>query len=283
MKLADKVALVTGGGRGIGRAVATALIAQGARVALADIDHPQLFRKESDPQGIGADSAIPIQVDVSKPEEVETAVSRLLESFGTIDILVNAAGVQLPIGSLDQVNAADWMKNVSVNLFGTMLCCRAVLPAMLARKAGKIINFSGGGATGPRPFFSAYAAAKTAVVRFTEVLAEEVRPFGIDVNAIAPGAVNTKMLDEIIDAGQNAGNKEWEEAVRRWDTGGVPADVAAGLVVFLASKESNGITGKLISAQWDPWRDESFKESLKRDGNLCTLRRIDNKYFFEKE
>ncbi len=219
MSLFDKAALVTGGGRGIGRAVTAALIAQGARVALADIDHPQSAPKESDSQGIGVRSAIPIRVDVSKPEEVEAAVSQVLESFGAVDILVNAAGVQPPIGSLDQVNAAEWMKNVSVNLFGTMLCCHAVLPSMMARKSGKIINFSGGGATGPRPFFSAYAVAKTAVVRFTEILAEEVRQFGIDVNAIAPGAVNKKMLDEVIEAGSRAGSKEWEDAVRRRDKG----------------------------------------------------------------
>ena len=280
MKLAGRVALVTGGGRGIGRAVGIALVAQGAKVALADINHPQAIWKDSGPRGIGGDSALPIQVDVSKPEEVETAVCRLLESFGTIDILVNAAGVQPPSGSLAELNAEDWIRNVSVNLFGTMLCCRAVLPTMMQKKAGRIINFSGGGATGPRPYFSAYACAKTAVVRFTEVLAEEVREFGIDVNAIAPGAVNTKMLDEIIDAGRRAGNREWEEAVRRRETGGTPPEKAADLVAFLASDESTGITGKLISAPWDPWREEGFRDALRREPELATLRRIDNKYFF---
>jgi NAD(P)-dependent dehydrogenase (short-subunit alcohol dehydrogenase family) len=150
---------------------------------------------------------------------------------------------------------------------------------MKARGGGKIVNFSGGGATGSRPHFSAYACAKTAIVRLTEVLADEVREFHIDVNAIAPGAVNTAMLDELLGAGEMAGSKERSEATKRKEAGGTPPEVPAGLVAFLASDESDGITGKLISAPWDPWNDKGFQEALRANQDLATLRRIDDKYF----
>lgn len=284
MRLVGKTTLITGGSRGIGKAVAHTFLREGARVAIA-ARKPSEIESTLGELKIACPAAIVMGrvSDVSDPEAVGTLLKEVVDGLGGIDVLVNAAGVQHPIGSLDQVSAAEWMKNVSVNLFGTMLCCHAVLPAMMARKSSKIINFSGGGATGPRPFFSAYAAAKTAVVRFTEVLAEEVRPFGIDVNSIAPGAVNTKMLDEVIEAGDKAGSKEWGDAIRRREEGGVALEVPAELVVFLASDESDGITGKLISAPWDPWRDEEFRNRLRAERDLATLRRIDDKNFYARK
>jgi 3-oxoacyl-[acyl-carrier protein] reductase len=284
LRLVGKTTLITGGSRGIGKAVAHTFLREGARVAIA-ARKPSEIESTLGELKIACPAAIVMGrvSDVSDPEAVGTLLKEVVDGLGGIDVLVNAAGVQHPIGSLDQVSAAEWMKNVSVNLFGTMLCCHAVLPAMMARKSSKIINFSGGGATGPRPFFSAYAAAKTAVVRFTEVLAEEVRPFGIDVNSIAPGAVNTKMLDEVIEAGDKAGSKEWGDAIRRREEGGVALEVPAELVVFLASDESDGITGKLISAPWDPWRDEEFRNRLRAERDLATLRRIDDKNFYARK
>lgn len=280
MTLIDKVALITGGSRGIGRAVAEALVREGAHVVIAsrttseiELTIQELKTRYSDCNLSGR------TVDVSDATAVENLVDEIIDRQGAVDVLVNAAGVQPPIGPFAEVDVQEWMRSVGINLFGSVSCCRSVVPIMISKKAGKIINFSGGGATGPRPFFSAYAAAKTAVVRFTEVLAEEVRPFGIDVNAIAPGAINTKMLDEIIEAGSRAGSKEWEDAVRRRDKGGVPPELPAELVAFLASDESNGITGKLISAQWDPWRDEEFRNRLRADRDLATLRRIDDMSF----
>ncbi len=188
---------------------------------------------------------------------------------------MNNAGIQPPIGPLVENDPEAWMQAVAVNLFGPFHCTQAVLPGMIARKSGKIINLSGGGATAPRPNFSAYAASKAALVRLTETLAEEVRPFNIQVNAIAPGAVNTRMLEEVLRAGEAAGD-ELAAAQRRRVEGGTPPEMAAALVVFLASSASNGLTGKLISAAHDDWRDwDGGRIAELADTSWYTLRRLD--------
>ena len=143
-----------------------------------------------------------------------------------------------------------------MNLFGSVLCCRAVLPHFRANGYGKIIQLSGGGATSPLPRLSAYAASKAAVVRFAETLAEELRGTGIDVNAIAPGALNTRLLDEVLEAGpERVGDAFYERALEQRSSGGTPLDVAARLASSSPPATSDGITGKLISAPWDPWED----------------------------
>ncbi len=276
-RLKDKVALITGGSRGIGKAVALAFLREGARVAIA-------ARSEDEIQDTVQELAkggpiIGMAADVSRQEDVQRLVEQTLGHFQRIDILVNGAGIQGPIGPLVEVDFDQWSYNLRVNLSGTVLCCKSVLPGMMAQKGGRIINFSGGGATGPRPNFSAYACSKAAIVRFTETLAVEVRGYGIEVNAIAPGAVNTRMLAEVIMAGDRSGEKEYQEAVGRRDAGGTPPESAADLAVFLSSEESDGITGKLISAPWDLWRDEEFCQRLREERDLGTLRRIDGKYF----
>ena len=145
---------------------------------------------------------------------------------------------------------------------------------MIKQKSGKIINFSGGGATSARPHFSAYGASKTAVVRLTETIAEENKPFNIQINAIAPGAVNTRMTGEVISAGKEAGEKGLAEAVKQLETGGTPLEKPANLAVFLASGESDGITGRLISAVWDDWQVIAKQTAQSKSGDLYTLRRI---------
>ena len=161
----------------------------------------------------------------------------------------NNAGVSGPTGCIEDVGWEEWERTLRVNLFGSVLCCRAVLPHFKSNGYGKIIQLSGGGATSPLPRISSYAASKTAVVRFSETLAEEVRGTGIDVNSIAPGALNTRMLDELIDAGpESVGQPLYERALDQRSSGGVPLDLPARLAVFLASAQSDGITGKLISA-----------------------------------
>jgi NAD(P)-dependent dehydrogenase (short-subunit alcohol dehydrogenase family) len=213
--------------------------------------------------------------DVRRPDDCAAAIARALELGPPLQILVNNAGVQGPIGALDAVSWEEWVATVEVNLFGTALMCRAILPVLREQKYGKIINLSGGGATGPRPNFSAYAAAKTAVVRLTETLAEEVRADGIDVNAIAPGALNTRMLDEVLAAGPaRAGATAYAQALRQRDDGGATPERAAALAAFLASDASDGITGRLFSAVWDDWpRLADHKERLARS-DVFTLRRI---------
>jgi NAD(P)-dependent dehydrogenase (short-subunit alcohol dehydrogenase family) len=281
MRLKDKVAVITGAGRGIGKAIAIGFAREGASVVIAD-------RSKDDAQdtvrGIVADGgvALTVQTDVSSPESVSSLFQTAVCQFGTIDILVNCAGIQGPIGPLHEIDTDGWVRTIQTNLIGTFLCTKIVLPVMIGKKSGKIITFSGGGAVSPRPRFTAYATSKAAVVRFTETLAEEVGEFNIQVNAIAPGAVNTGMVDEIIQAGEKAGQQEFVEAQKRLQLGGASPDKAVELALFLASEESNGITGKLISAVWDPWQEESFVALLKQDKDFATLRRIDNKTFYKR-
>ena len=212
--------------------------------------------------------------DISSAKEVNTLYKEFRESGLTLHALINAAGVQPPIGAFELLDPKDWDRNLSINLFGTINMIRGVLPFFKSAEGGKIINFSGGGATSSRPNFSAYAVSKTAVVRLTEILAEELREYKIDVNAVAPGAINTGMLDEIIEAGAQAGD-EHERARKRKSEGGDPIERIVELCRFLISSESVGVTGKLLSAIWDDYKSEVFLDRLRRDPDFCTLRRID--------
>lgn len=272
--LKNKVAIVTGGSRGIGKAVAQIFLQDGAKVVIAARSEIEIQSTVKDLSSLG--QIIGVRTDVSNKNEVQNLVQKTLEQYRSIYILVNAAGIQIPIGPLVDVDTEEWISNIQVNLIGTMLCCKEVLPIFVPQRRGKIINFSGGGATSPRPNFSAYACSKAAIVRFTETLAEEVKGYGIDVNAIAPGAVNTRMLDEIIEAGPAAG-EELKAAQKRKTQGGVPAEFAAELALFLASDASNGLTGKLISAAHDNWKawDRTKIDELMAGPSL-TLRRIDS-------
>jgi NAD(P)-dependent dehydrogenase (short-subunit alcohol dehydrogenase family) len=271
--LKGKVAIITGGARGIGRAIADAFVKNGASVAIvsrtpAEIENTLKLLKKN------AGEAIGVVADVSKQADVENIVQRTISAFKTVDVLVNCAGVQKPIGPLVDNDIDRWIKNIHVNLIGTVICCKTILPVMIEKQMGSIINFSGGGATSSRANFSAYACSKTAVVRFTEVLADEVKRYNIRVNAIAPGAVNTRMLDEVLDAGNLAGD-ELEKAKQRAVKGGTSPDLAAQLAVFLASDKSEGLTGRLISAVWDNWRgldSDAIRQIM--DSDKYTLRRV---------
>jgi len=197
------------------------------------------------------------------------------EIFPNLQILVNNAGVYGPMGPVEDVSWSEWTKALEINLLGSVQMCRALVPHFKKRHYGKIIQISGGGATNPLPNLSAYAASKAAVVRFAETLAEELRPFRIDVNAVAPGALNTRMLDEVLAAGPAAvGQAFYDRMKRQQAEGGTPLRKGATLCEFLASAQSDGITGKLLSAVWDPW-DELASRKQDLDGtDVYTLRRI---------
>jgi NAD(P)-dependent dehydrogenase (short-subunit alcohol dehydrogenase family) len=273
MRLKDTIAIITGAGRGIGRAIALAYADEGASVVaisrtLSEIEATvELIRS-------AGHSAFAVRADVSHAGDVESAVSFVLKEFGRVDILVNAAAVQGPIGPVTENDINRWIQTVQINLVGTFLCIKAVLPAMIKQGHGKIINFSGGGATSPRPYFTAYAASKGAVVHFTESLAEELKKHNVQVNVIAPGAVNTNMLKEVLMAGSLAGEHEFKKAQEQLEKGGTPLEKPAKLAVFLASDDSNGLSGKLISAVWDNWQDMVGKVDEIMSSDIYTLRRV---------
>ena len=188
---------------GLGLEIARAYVAAGARVLVSGHDAKALDRALIELESLASDptSVATATVDVSEPEAIDGLVDDALERFSRVHVLVNNAGIYGPKGLTEDVSWDEWEQAVRVNLFGSVLCSRAVLPHFRANGYGKIVQLSGGGATSPLPRLSAYAASKAAVVRFAETLAEELRGTGIDVNSIAPGALNTRLLDEVVEAG----------------------------------------------------------------------------------
>ena len=273
MKLAGKAAIITGAGRGIGRAIALAFAQEGADVLAASRTLSEVAETAEEVRALGR-HALPLKVDVSNRDEVERMVAQALEEFGKLDILVNSAGIYGAIGPLVDNDPEKWVQTVRINLFGSFFCARAVLPVMIRQRRGKIINLSGGGATSPLPNFSAYASSKAAIVRLTETLAEEIKGFNIQVNAIAPGGVNTRLTDEILAAEAAAGEEMLARTRRQKETGGVPPERAAALAVFLASEESDGLSGRLVSAVWDDWESMNGRIDQIMGSDLYTLRRV---------
>lgn len=277
MRLTKRRALITGASQGFGLAVAHAFVEEGADVMLCARGTKLLdqVQRQLSERAKGDARVLAVQADVSKPDDVRRLVETTLAELGGLEILVCNAGVYGPKGPIQDTPWSEWSQTITINLIGTVLPCREALPHFIQQKYGKIIILSGGGATKPLPYLSAYAASKAAVVRFGETLAEEVRGLGIDVNSVAPGALNTRLLDEALEAGPDkVGHTFYEQALRQKETGGTPLHRGASLCVFLASSAGDGITGKLISAVWDPW--EQLPEHIEdlKDLDIYTLRRI---------
>jgi NAD(P)-dependent dehydrogenase (short-subunit alcohol dehydrogenase family) len=275
--LEGKVAVVTGASRGLGFAIARRFLQAGAQLAICARDRTELDVACGRLLALGGEhpSVLARDADVSQPSDVERLFATTLTHFGHIDILVNNAGMLGPAGPIESLDWKAWVQTIETNLFGPVLTCRAVLPHLKAAGRGKIIQLSGGGATHPLPLLSAYGVGKAAVIRLVETLAEEVRELRIDVNAIAPGALNTRMLEQILQAGpERVGPAFHARAVAQKENGGTSIERAADLAVFLGSSLSDGISGKLISAIWDPWeRLTEHREELSRS-DVYTLRRI---------
>jgi NAD(P)-dependent dehydrogenase (short-subunit alcohol dehydrogenase family) len=278
MMLQGRSAIITGANQGLGQALAHRFVSAGASVLLVARGAEKLRQVEAELRTL---ATAPGQVvasfaaDVSKPESCQAVIDRAWEALPSLTILVNNAGIYGPMGPVEDNDWGAWAEAVQVNLFGTVLMCRAVVPHLRGQKYGKIINLSGGGATAPLPRMSAYAASKAAVVRFTETLAEEVRDAHIDVNAIAPGALNTRLLDQVLAAGPGAvGRDFYEKSLKQRDEGGVPPEKGAALAAFLASAHSDGITGRLLSAVWDDWESLPGRQQRLARSDIYTLRRI---------
>jgi NAD(P)-dependent dehydrogenase (short-subunit alcohol dehydrogenase family) len=277
MSLRGRSAIITGANQGLGFAIARRFVEAGANVLLAARGAERLRQAEDElKQHARPGQLVVAQTgDVSRPEDCQAIVSKAVETLPGLMILVNNAGVYGPIGRIEDNNWEEWVQAVQINLFGTVLMCRAILPHLREQGYGKIINLSGGGATAPLPRFSSYAASKAAVVRFTETLAEEVRDCHIDVNAIAPGPLNTRLLDQVLEAGpEQAGQTFYERSLKQREEGGSPLDKGAALAAFLASEASDGITGRLLSAVWDNWNELPARQQHLAKSDIYTLRRI---------
>ena len=277
LPLEGRNAIITGANQGLGLMIARAYVQAGANVLLCARNADILEKAREEALSLAAPGQIVLAQagDVSKPADVEKIVAKALGTFPCLHILVNNAGIYGPMGLSEEVDWQEWIQAIEINLLGSVLMCRAVVPHFRQHGYGKIVQLSGGGATNPLPRISAYAASKAAVVRFAETLAEELLPFGVDVNSVAPGALNTRMLDELLAAGpEKVGSVFHERMVKLKEQGGTPLERGAALAVFLGSAGSDGITGKLISAAWDPW--EKFPNHLSdlQKTDVYTLRRI---------
>ena len=243
MKLQGRVAIVTGGGRGLGRSVALAFGKQGAKVVLAartleEIDHVaeelRSLKKE----------AIAVPTDVSNEDQVNHLVKMTLEAFGTIDILVNNAGARGPIGPIHQISLSDWEETLKVNLTGAFLCTKAVLPVLMEKREGKIINVAT--TLTPRPNLTPYMVAMAGLIHFTKQLSRELKDYNVQVNVIHPGVMDTRMQEEIRKAGVKAIGTDMFERLKEEGILHLP-DEPAKLILFLASRASDGITGEYLS------------------------------------
>jgi 3-oxoacyl-[acyl-carrier protein] reductase len=277
MNLTGRTAIITGASQGLGKAIAERFVAAGASVLLVARSEDQL-RDTADALAKTASNRQRVEMmrgDVADDAACAAIVARAIDAFGTVTALVNNAGVYGPMGPIETVDWAEWVAAMQVNLFGTVQMCRHLIPHLRARGYGKIINLSGGGATAPLPMISAYAASKAAVVRLTETFAEELKDAHVDVNAIAPGALNTRLLGEVLAAGpEKVGAKFYERSLKQRDEGGAPLEKGADLAAFLASAESDGITGRLLSAVWDPWPTLQDRRQQLAGSDIYTLRRI---------
>lgn len=275
--LEGRAALVCGASQGLGREIAAAYVRAGASVVVCARDAAMIEATRGDLAALAGPGqrVIAQACDVSDATQVTALVNDALAALPDLDILVNSAGIYGPKGLVEDNDWSAWIRCIEIDLFGAVLLCRAIVPHLKRRGAGKIIQLSGGGATAPLARLSAYATAKAAVVRFAETLAIELAPHHVDVNCIAPGALNTRMLDEVLEAGPDAvGADFYAKSLEQKKRGGAPLEKGAELAVYLASRASDGITGKLISAIWDPWPTMAEHRAELAGSDIYTLRRI---------
>ncbi|MGE5264923.1 MAG: SDR family NAD(P)-dependent oxidoreductase [Acidobacteriota bacterium] len=274
--LSGKNVLVTGASRGLGREIAGALWRAGASVLLAARSATPLSELQAElmQTARAGQTAHVVVVDLRSPDAVKMIVDECRRHWDRVDVLVNNAAVLGPVGRAWENDWTEWQTALRVNLLAPVALCRALVPWMIERGGGKVLNLSGGGATAPRPYFSAYATAKAALVRFSETLALEVKDRNVQVNCIAPGAMNTEMNRAVLQAGaEKAGNDEYARATRLALDKGLPTR-AAELCVYLAGSRGDGITGRLLSAKWDPWQKLPEHMDELKESDIYTLRRI---------
>ena len=271
-RLDGRIAHITGGGRGIGRAIALAYAAEGARLSLSARTAAELEETAQLVSRQYGTEVITTIADVSEFAQVESAVRKTLEHFGAIDVMVNNAGNIGPVGRAWDNDPADWASTIAVHLMGVFYGCHTVIPSMLAQGSGRIVNMSGVGG----PNTTAYDAAKTAIVNFTENLALELANTPVTVNAISPGSIHTRMWEETRDLSLAIGDMAtYERGVQVTSGQGASIERAAELAVFLGSDDSGRLSGRLIRAFADRFEDFPSHMDEIMNSEAYLLRRVD--------
>ncbi len=273
--LKNKTAIVTGGSRGIGRAIAERFAKEGCSLMLVSRTKSELeITAESIIKQYQVDARI-FQADIGNENEVAAMVQNTVDTFGKIDILVNNAAIIGPMGEISTINGDGFFKALKNNIGGTVFCTKSVIPHMRSQKQGIIINLSGGGGLYPLPYYDAYSASKAAIVRLSENFAIELSEYNISVTAISPGAVNTKMFDEQLKADKESiGESNWNALQDRLNSGGDSIEKAPELALFIASKTRKELSGRVISAIWDDWEHISKNKDKIIGTDVFQMRRI---------
>jgi NAD(P)-dependent dehydrogenase (short-subunit alcohol dehydrogenase family) len=277
MKSEMHTVLVTGATRGLGRLIAQKFWDSGDNLVLIARNEADLITTSDALKkcGKGDQNVHYFNFDLSDIEGIPKLCRDIQDIIGDPDILINNAAIQGPIGPIQSNNWDDWIECLNICLLAPVRLTRELLPKMIEKKFGRIVNISGGGATTPRPNFSSYATAKCGLVRFSETLSYEVAKFGILVNCVAPGSMNSALTRQILNAGKaHVGKKEFDSALHLIKEDPKTEKKAAELVYFLATDEILLLNGKLISAQWDPWEKLSMVEKKLSESDVYTLRRI---------
>lgn len=271
----NKTILITGANRGLGLNLAIKFIKKKYIVILCSKNFKNFKKEIKKYNDIDESKIYFINSDVSKYEDIIKVKKYLKSKIKKLDILINNAARIGPIGEFHKNNNKDWIKTIETNLFGSINMIKISLPFLKKSKRGKIIQISGGGASGPFPNFSAYATSKVAIVRFIETISIELKKYNIDANCIAPGNLKTDLQKKVFEAGKSATGDEYYNKInkllkRKKENFSKPIK----LIEFLISDKSNGISGKLISAVWDNWKifDKNKLKLMNQD--VYTLRRI---------
>ena len=271
-----KWALITGASRGLGEVLSKRFWNEGWSLILLARNTASLEVVRNGLSKASDQDCEIFSCDLSKPPQVDAVISKITASFASVDVLINNAAIHGPIGPILSTPLAGWRDVMQVNFFTPVAFCQAFgLSMQTSNKGGVIINLAGGGATSSRPNFGAYASAKTALVRFSEILAQELSSDGVRVNCISPGAMQTELLKDVINAGDSlSGAKEYASASKVFLNGGASMEAVSDLALFLSGKSSANISGKLISSVWDDWSNWPNHERELSSSDIYTLRRI---------
>lgn len=269
-----KFALITGGSRGLGAELVRRFWLEGYSLVVVARTHGVIQSTLNQFTNRRGQSATFRVCNLADSEQIASLLPFIETTIPHLDVLINNAAIQGPIGRLCENDLQAWKQTLQINLLAPVALCQGLIPLMKRPGGASIINLSGGGATGPRANFSAYATAKAGLVRFSETIAEELKDHGVRVNCIAPGIMKTTMQHEVLERGEASGEREVSAAREVLSDGGNSMDRVADLALFLAGDASKGISGKLISAVWDNWKDwpKHLDELSKSD--VYTLRRI---------